>query len=399
MEFKYTKNLVNEESEKRAEMLIFGAIGPDENGSYYNRVNGNYFADELKYVALNLGISDITLLINSVGGNVFEGYSILAIIQLLKEKGINVKTKNVGIAYSMAGIIAGCGTKGKRKIYDYATSMIHSPGLASKEEADEDMKDGIAKIKNSLVTILVNNTGLEKDKVLEMMSKDTFLTAKETLAAGMADVVEKTNNQIENKLTPLEKMAACAKVFNKDDQDDEKIINKNLERMKNINAILSLNAEASEDAQVTAIKELKAQATLATELQAKLKTADNKVSALTTENAALKLENGKAIAETMVNKAVEEGKISAEAKETWLNKAAEDFEGTKTLLDSLQVVPGSINNELKPDPKGEKALADKYQKMLVENSSELDGLTNDEEAKLVNAWEKHYKTELEITVE
>jgi len=394
MQFKYTKTLINEGQTKKAELFLFGSIGYD--------IDGNYFAKELKYIALDMQITDITVLVNSIGGSVFEGYSILAAIQMLKEKGIYVKTLNVGVAYSMAGIICTCGTKGGRGIFDYATAMIHSPSFADKSDLTEDMQEALTRAQNSLVTILVNNTGLDQAKIEEYMLKDTYFGADELLSNGMADTIVKTSNQVDNNLAPLEKMAACATMYNSK-SDNKDIINKNYEQMKRINAILNLNTEASEQAQVEAIEKLQADAAKAVTLQAELTKYQNQVKALQIDNKALKESQGKDKAEALVNQAILDGKISKSNAEIWTNNAISDYEGTKTLIDSLNVVPGSINDSLESggDDKtkktggAEKDLADRYNKMLVENSKELDQLTDEDEKKMVAAWEKHYGPKLE----
>ena len=67
---------------------------------------------------------DITIICNSGGGSVYDG---LAIIDTMKYINSDVSTNVVGMAASMAAVIASSGTKGKRYILPHSRFMIHQP--------------------------------------------------------------------------------------------------------------------------------------------------------------------------------------------------------------------------------------------------------------------------------
>jgi len=387
MDLKFTKRVLNQEGESgTAEMLLFGVIGMD--------IDGNSFAKEMKYLADDLKVKKIKVFINSVGGSVYDGYSIVSVMEMLKQKGIEIETVNVGIAYSMAGIVLACGTGSKRKIYDYASSMIHAPSRDGEKDSDE-----VKEAYKSLKTILVNNTLLDDTQVEDLMSKDSFFDSSQSVAYGMVDEIIKTGKQVDQSYSPFGKLAACAMIFDKNFSTN--IIKKD---MSKINAMLNLNSEAAETAQIEAIQKLVDEASKVSGLQNDLTKEKAKVTALTNELATLKQEQGRTNAETLVNQAVSDGKISKESASKWIENAVKDFDGTKELIDSLTTVPGSINSQLDarkgntadPENKVEKDLADKYNKMLVENTGELEKLDADTEKKMYNAWAKHYAPKVDV---
>ena len=80
-------------------MFLFGAIGSE--------INGNAFAEQIKYLE-EIGVEELTIRINSPGGSVFEGMSIVSAIRASK---MDITLINEGVAASMAGIILACGKK------------------------------------------------------------------------------------------------------------------------------------------------------------------------------------------------------------------------------------------------------------------------------------------------
>jgi len=344
-----------------ATMLLFGQIGTD--------IDGNYFAKELKYLA-DSGIKDIKILINSVGGSVFDGYSIISVINEISDK-VNITSKNVGVAYSMAGVIlASCR---QRTALNYSTTMIHDPFFNTKKELKASDRSMLDKITLSLNNILVNVTGQTAETITEKMKNETTFTATEALEFGLIDNIE----QIKNIKLPKNKflrMVACADIYNKTTIKTNK--------MSELNNILDLNVEASASAQVEAVKALKEQITNGIDAinNAKILKAENEV--LKTENETLKSKIVNEKAEALVNKAIEAGKIIETAKETWLNHAKVDFENAEKLINSLSFVP-NLNKSFEEDKENIQVLANKFDAM---SGYEKDKLNKKELAKLEKAW-------------
>lgn len=125
--------------------------------------------------------------INSGGGDVTEG---MAIYTLVKEhEGRTVATID-GLAASMASVIALAFDE--VQMSENAMFMIHNPWGFSLGEADDHRKTAelLDKMRGQIADIYVARTGLDRDRVLAMMSDETWLTANEAKELGFVDVVK-----------------------------------------------------------------------------------------------------------------------------------------------------------------------------------------------------------------
>src|ERR1035437_10192333 len=136
--FKYIKNVDKQLNE--ATILLYGPIGNyiDEEENEICGINGTAYANEMLY--LESQVDKITVRINSIGGSVLDGYSIIAAIQ---SSNAEVITVNDGLAASIAGVILCVGQK--RMAYDYSILMLHNPSGGEDQEVlnkiKEDTKD------------------------------------------------------------------------------------------------------------------------------------------------------------------------------------------------------------------------------------------------------------------
>lgn len=145
-------------------------------------VQAKDFIGDLRAVASKT----INVEINSPGGDVFAG---LAIYNALKSSGKEIVVKVMGVAASAAVLIAMAGDK---IVMPKNTFMIvHNPWSFAAGNADElrDTADTLDKIGASLQATYVARTGQTEDKIKELLSKDTWLTADESLALGFATEV------------------------------------------------------------------------------------------------------------------------------------------------------------------------------------------------------------------
>ena len=111
MDLRYTKIVGREK--RKAEMLLYGIIG--------EKIDGDYFAQELNW--LGREYDEITIRINSFGGDFNQGLSIVSEIRASKAFIITVVE---GVAASMAGVIALAGDE--RRMNDYARIMLARSG-------------------------------------------------------------------------------------------------------------------------------------------------------------------------------------------------------------------------------------------------------------------------------
>lgn len=167
-------------SREEAENVInmFGAIGEDifsEGGVTAKRVSA----------ALRSIKSDtVTVSINSPGGNFFEG---VAIYNLLKQDKRKVTVEVVGLAASAASIIAMAGDE--VRIAESAFMMIHNAwGLVIGNATDmRDTADLFSKFDESMAGLYAKRGNMGEDEARAMMEKETWMTGKEAVEAGLAD--------------------------------------------------------------------------------------------------------------------------------------------------------------------------------------------------------------------
>lgn len=138
----------------------------------------------------------INVRINTPGGDVFDG---LAIFNSLKAHGAQVHVKVDGLAASIGSIIAMAGdtiTMGQS-----AFMMIHNPwALAIGNAADmREMAATLDKIGGSLADIYATRAKITKEQAQSWMDAETWFTAEEAKAAGLADVVQGAGDSAQAK--------------------------------------------------------------------------------------------------------------------------------------------------------------------------------------------------------
>lgn len=150
---------------------------------------------------------DISFYINSPGGSVSAGLAIYDTMQFINP---DVQTIVIGQACSMGSFLAQAGAPGKRFVLPESRTMIHrvssgTPGTRGsvhvQELQFEDSKRAFEesqRINRRLTELYVrhNTAGKTYDEFYELMKFDTFLSAHEAVATGLADkIVEKRGTQ------------------------------------------------------------------------------------------------------------------------------------------------------------------------------------------------------------
>jgi len=165
--------------ETTAEISIF-----DEIGAW--GVNASDFKKE--YDAIK-DRKEITLLLNSPGGDVFAGMTIYNILAPQKEK---ISVKVLGLAASISSVIA---LAGKSMIMgEGAYFMIHNPwaitmGTAQEIRQTADLLDSIG---SGMADIYTARSNSDREEILSLMEEETWMTAEEAREAGFADSIEET---------------------------------------------------------------------------------------------------------------------------------------------------------------------------------------------------------------
>ena len=133
---------------------------------------------------------DITLYVNSPGGSVSAGLSIIDTMHHIKP---DVATVCMGMAASMGSLILTQGTKGKRFMLPNAEVMIHQPsGGAYGQASDIDITARhIIKTRERLNKMMSKATGQKIGKIETDMERDFWMDAEESKKYGIVDKVYK----------------------------------------------------------------------------------------------------------------------------------------------------------------------------------------------------------------
>lgn len=126
----------------------------------------------------------INLLINSPGGDVFDG---IAMYNDLLDHDAEVHVKITGLAASAASLIAMAGDQ--IEIASNAQLMIHNAwGLVVGNRHDmRDFAKVLDNIDGALTDTYTQRTGLERDEVAQLMDAETWLTSAAAVDKGFAD--------------------------------------------------------------------------------------------------------------------------------------------------------------------------------------------------------------------
>lgn len=302
-------------------MLLYSQIGDsiDENGNVIYGISGSSFANELQY--LQNQCKSISVRINSVGGSVLDGYSIVSAMLSCK---VPCNTYIDGLAASIAGVIALAGKK--CYMMDYGTLMLHNPS-GGNDEAVTNL------VKQTLVTLLSNRSSKTAEEISVMMDAETWLTSAEALNSGFVDEVLSSGKKIKMKKDSLYEMA---NVYNK-------LINPKNKTMNKVTDFLKLKNEASEEDVIVAIEnkdaELAAKVEEIDALNARLKVFEDAEKAA--KEAAI--EDMKNKATELVNKAKEDGKIKDEEVEGLVSLAITNFSTVENMFAKISNVKTNNN--------------------------------------------------------
>ena len=130
----------------------------------------------------------ITLFINSPGGTVSAGFSVLDIMNLITSP---VSTVCMGMAASMGSMLLSAGKKGERYIFPLGEVMIHQPsigGMFQGTAADLAIQSKqITKTKLIAAQILAKNCGQSTEQILKDFDRDYWMDANESIKYGIVD--------------------------------------------------------------------------------------------------------------------------------------------------------------------------------------------------------------------
>lgn len=141
---------------------------------------------QLRYLAAEDGKSEIAMYINSPGGSVSDG---LALYDVMRALPCPVRTVCLGTAASMAALLFASGSR--RDILPHARVMIHDPLITGNLAGSALKLDAIARdlmrTRETMARILSQHTGRTLEEVYTKTATDSFFSAEEAVAWGLAD--------------------------------------------------------------------------------------------------------------------------------------------------------------------------------------------------------------------
>lgn len=172
------------------ELIIDGVIASES--WFDDEVTPKMFREDLEGHSGN-----ITVRINSPGGDVFAG---VAIYNMLNEHEGEVTIKVDGIAASIASLISMAGDK--IVMLPGSMMMVHNPWTFAAGNAEdlEQVVESLKKCGESMLPIYVARTGLDEEKVKELLKAETWMTAEDAVELGFADEAIQAKTSISDSI-------------------------------------------------------------------------------------------------------------------------------------------------------------------------------------------------------
>ena len=306
-------------------MRLYGAIGP--------RVDGDYFAQEL--ASLDRGDFDmIHIRMNSPGGNVFQGMSIVsAILSMNTPVCVHID----GIAASMAAVVAVAADR--VCMMDFAKMMIHDPYFTgeSGKAMSPKQKKALARLTDMLrqglrpgvrrrVTV---RRGKDEATMAKLMREETWFSAAEALDAGLCDEIASSARNEFMSLDPMQLVAAVDAEYQTNNREQ-------MEKIKlSAEAIVALGSKSIQRDEAAARAAIVAAVAAKDEEIANLKAAKETAEA---EIARIRKEKEDAVAVEAVSFAdalVKAGKIAADAKDAVIETFKANPENARKIFGSV----------------------------------------------------------------
>lgn len=152
--------------------------------------NAGLFSSLLLYYDDQSSSEDITIYINSNGGDACALSNMHDIMQMIKAP---IQTVCIGKAYSGAAILLASGTRGKRFATKHSDIMIHGiqahfPLSENADKTDIELDFKILKVHNDiLMKVLARHTKKSISTVTQDCSRDLYLEPKHALEYGIID--------------------------------------------------------------------------------------------------------------------------------------------------------------------------------------------------------------------
>lgn len=174
---------IEDELLSRREIFLTEEVNPE---------TSNELIKQLMYLERQDSGKEITLYINSPGGEVISGLAVYDLISLMKSP---VRTVCTGTAASMGAILFLAGEK--REMLPHTRLMIHDPSFSGGSiggKKSHELRHELEKldeVREALAKIIAEKTGRPLEEIYDVTSDDTFYSAEEAIAFGLATGIMK----------------------------------------------------------------------------------------------------------------------------------------------------------------------------------------------------------------
>lgn len=196
-----TPNIIEERSLNVAVMDVYSRLMMDRIiflGYPINDEIANIVTAQLLFLDSSDRSRDINMYINSPGGSVYSGLGVYDTMQYVSP---DIATICIGVAASMACVLLGAGTKGKRAALKHSRIMMHQPSGAIGGQASdiEITVNEIRKLKRELYEVVNVHTGKSIEQIEKDFDRDNWMTAAEATEYGLVDEVLLINPRKQKK--------------------------------------------------------------------------------------------------------------------------------------------------------------------------------------------------------
>ena len=148
----------------------------------------NIIQAQLLFLASTDSQADISLYLNTPGGQVSSGLGIYDTMQLVEP---DVATICTGMAASMGSVLLCAGAPGKRSALPHSRVLIHQPLGGAQGQASDILiaAKEIEKLRTELFGIIAEHSGQPLEKVMADGDRDFWMTAQEAKDYGMVDEI------------------------------------------------------------------------------------------------------------------------------------------------------------------------------------------------------------------
>jgi ATP-dependent Clp protease, protease subunit len=148
----------------------------------------NLIVAQLLYLSREDSERDISMYINSPGGQIYAGLAIYDTMKMIPNK---ISTVAVGVTASFGTVLLSAGSKGSRYALPHATIHMHQPlGGAQGQASDIEIQaKEILRLKARLNEILSISTGQGIDVIEKDTERDFYLNSEQAVEYGLVDKV------------------------------------------------------------------------------------------------------------------------------------------------------------------------------------------------------------------